>query len=122
MKKKLRVLLVWTLLSLFLQLAAYSYLNDRIQKVMQPVASEPTTRQIKTTIPGLGFTNVQISYAKDYLAYMENGTLKIFNLTTKKVIFEKKSPSEDDKNLGVLAYQWLPDRSTLIYFLCRKEF
>jgi len=115
MEKKLRILLVWTLISLLLQFGAYSLLNDQIQKVMQPVGSEPIALQLKTTIPGYGFTNVQISYAKDYLAYMENGTLKIFNLKKNKVIFEKALPVENDKALGVLSYQWLPDRSTLIY-------
>lgn len=120
MKKKLRVLLVWTLLSLLLQFGAYSLLNYQIQKVMQPVGSEPIALQLKATIPGSGLTNAQISYAKDYLAYSENGTLKIFNLKKKKVIFEKTSPSENDKALGVLSYQWLPDRSTLIYFYAEK--
>ncbi|MDR3584414.1 MAG: hypothetical protein P4L59_03725 [Desulfosporosinus sp.] len=122
MKKKLRILLVWTLISLLLQLGAYSLLNDQIQKVMQPVGSEPTALQLKTTIPGYGFTNVQISYAKDYLAYTENGALKIYNLKKKKVVFEKASPSGNDKALGVLSYQWLPDRSTLIYFYADKSF
>ena len=37
MKKKLRILLVWTLISLLLQFGAYSFLNYQIQKVMQPV-------------------------------------------------------------------------------------
>ncbi|HEY8910533.1 MAG TPA: hypothetical protein VIM51_09675 [Desulfosporosinus sp.] len=121
MKKKLRILLVWAAISLFLQLGAYSLLNNQIEKVMQPQGSEPVALQFKATIPGSGFTNVQISYAKDYLAYSENGTLKIFNLKKKKVIFEKKSPSESDKGLGVLSYQWLPDRSTLIYFYADKS-
>ena len=116
MKNKLRILLVWALISLVLQLGAYALLNDQIQKVMQPAGTEPIALQLKTTIPGLGFTNVQISYAKDYLAYMENGTLKIFNLKKNKVVFEKKSPSDNQSGLGVISYQWLPDRSTLIYF------
>jgi len=116
MKNKLRILLVWALISLVLQLGAYSLLNYQIQKVMQPAGTEPIALQLKTTIPGLGFTNVQISYVKDYLAYMENGTLKIFNLKKNKVVFEKISPSDNESGLGVLSYQWLPDRSTLIYF------
>jgi len=121
MKNKLRILLVWALLSLLLQFGAYSLLNYQIQKVMQPVGSEPVAVQLKATIPGVGFTNVQISYAKDYLAYTENGTLEIFNLKKNKVIFEKTSSSENDKGLGVLSYQWLPDRSTLIYFYAERS-
>jgi len=121
-KKKLRIILVWTLVSLLLQYGAYSFLNNEVQKVMAPpVNSEPITLQLKATIPGTDLNNIQISYAKDYLAYSENGTLKIFNLTNKKVVFEKKSPSENDKTLGVLTYQWLPDRNTLLYFYVKKN-
>ena len=122
MKKKLRIILVWTLVSLVLQYGAYSYLNNQVQKVMAPSAkSEPITLQLKATIPGSDLKNIQVSYAKDYLAYMENDTFKIFNLINKKVVFEKKSPSQNDKTLGVLTYQWLPDRNTLLYFYAKKN-
>lgn len=121
MKKKLRILLVWTLVSLLLQFGGYSLLNNQVQKVMNPVASEPITLQLKSTIPGSDLNNFQISYAKDYLAYSEDGTLKVFNLTNEKVVFEKKSPSATDKTLGVLTYQWLPDRNILLYFYAEKN-
>ena len=121
MKKKLRILLVWTLVSLLLQFGGYSLLNNQVQRVMSPVASEPITLQLKATIPGTDLNNIQISYAKDYLAYTENGTLKVFNLTKGNVVFEKKSPSATDKTLGVLTYQWLPDRNILLYFYAKKN-
>lgn len=125
MKKKLRILLVWTLVALLLQFGAYSLLDNQVQKVMFPSdsdgVSEPIIRQLKATIPGSDLTNIQISYAKDYLAYSENGVFKIFNLEKKEVVFEKKSPSPNDKTLGVLTYQWLPDRNTLLYFYAKKN-
>ena len=121
LKKKLRILLVWTLVSLLLQFGGYSLLNNQVQKVMNPVTSEPITLQLKATIPGSDLTNIQISYAKDYLAYSENGTLKVFNLPKGKAVFEKKSPSTTDKTLGVLTYQWLPDRNILLYFYAEKN-
>ena len=119
--KKLRILLVWTLVSLLLQFGAYSLINNQVQKVMSPVSNEPITLKLKATIPGTDLTNIQISYAKDYLAYKENGTLKVFNLKKESVVFEKKLPSANDKTLGVLTYQWLPDRNTLLYFYARKN-
>lgn len=124
MKKKLRVILVWTLISLLLQSGAYYILNNQVQKVMASptVISTPTiTTQLKTTIPGSELTNIKISFAKDYLAYTENGTLKVFNLKKNKVVFQKESPSANDKSLGVLMYQWLPDRNTLLYFYAKKN-
>jgi len=98
-------------------------LNNQVQKVMSPVAAaiEPIAVQLKATIPGSDLRNIQISYAKDYLAYSENGSLKVFNLKKGKVVFEKKSPSATDKTLGVLTYQWLPDRDILLYFYAKKN-
>ena len=119
--RKLRIILVWTLVSLFLQGGAYTYMNNKVEAVMAPLVIEPITLNLKATIPGSNLTNIQISYAKDYLAYTENGTLKIFNLVQGKQVFEKKSPSATDKTLGVLTYQWLPDRNTLLYFYAKKN-
>jgi len=124
LKKKLSIILIWTLVSLLLQFGAYSVLNIKVQKVMAPPSVEsgpPITLQYKTSIPGSDLENVQISYDKGYLAYMENNTLKVFNLRKKHIVFEKKLPSANDKTLGVLAYQWLPDRDTLLYFYAKKN-
>lgn len=119
--KRLRILFIWTLVSLPLQLGAYSLLNYQIEKIMMPIAvsNEPITSQLKTTIPGSDLRNIQISFAKDYLAYSENGTLKVFNLKNGKVVF--KSPAANDETLGILTYQWLSDRDTLLYFYADKK-
>lgn len=119
--RKLRIILVWTLVSLFLQGGAYFLLNNKVQEVMAPLSNEPITLKLNATIPGSNLKNIQISYAKDYLAYTENGTFKIFNLVLGKLVFEKKSPSTTDKTLGVLTYQWLPDRNTILYFYAKKN-
>lgn len=121
MKKKLRILFVWTLVSLLLQFGFYYYFNKQVQSVINPINNEVITVQTKATIPGTDLKNIQISYAKDYLAYTENGTLKVINLTNEKIVFEKKPPSENNSSLGVLTYQWLPDRNTLLYFYARKN-
>lgn len=119
--RKLRIILVWTLVSLLLQGGVYFLLNNKVQEVMAPLSNEPITLKLKATIPGSNLKNIQISYAKDYLAYTENGTFKIFNLVKGKQVFEKKSPSTTDKTLGVITYQWLPDRNTLLYFYAKKN-
>ena len=82
--------------------------------------NEPITEELEATVPGTKLENIQISYAKDYLAYTENGTLKIFNLKKEKIVFEKKA-NGNDKSMGVLSYQWLPDRDTLLYFYAKKN-
>lgn len=120
MKKKLRTIFVWILVSLLLQFGAYSFLESKVAKVLGPVNSGPITQELQATIPGTGLENIQVSYAKDYLAYTENGTLKIFNLKKQKIVFEKKSKS-NEKSMGVLSYQWLPDRDTLLYFYAKKN-
>lgn len=124
MKKILRIILVWTLVSLLLQFGAYSFLNKQVASVLAPntgVPNEPIIRNLTATIPGSDLKNIQISYAKDYLAYTENGVLKVFNLTKERIVFEKKLPSTNDTTMGVLTYQWLPDRDTLLYFYAKKN-
>ncbi|MDR3602754.1 MAG: hypothetical protein P4L49_20140 [Desulfosporosinus sp.] len=124
MKKRLRTLVVWILVSLMLQFGGYTLLNNQIKQVMGLTGADgeaPITSQLKATIPSSNITNIQVSYAKDYLAYSENGTLKIFNLKKAAVVFEKKSPAATDQTLGVVTYQWLPDRNILLYFYAKKN-
>lgn len=124
MKKKLRILAAWIIVSLVFQFGGHWLLNYQLRKVMGMTAadSEPAIPvRLKATIPGSDLTNIQVSYDKDYLAYMEKGTLKIFNLRKEKIVFEKNSPSSTDKTLGVLSYQWLPDRNNLLYFYAKKN-
>src|SRR5690606_38225381 len=119
--RKLRIIFVWTLVSLFIQSGAYFFLNNKVQEVMSPSAKEPIILKLKATIPGTNFKNIQISHANEYLAYIENGTFKVYNLEQGKQVFEKKPPSTSDNTLRVLTYQWLPDRNTLIYFYAKKN-
>lgn len=120
LRKNFRMIICWTLVSLMLQIPAYYFLNRQIEKVMAPSEKEAVVRTLKTNIPGTSFNNTQISYAKDYLAYEEDGVLKVYNLEQGKQVFSKAPPS-NDKDLGVLYFQWLPDRNTLIYFYARKN-
>lgn len=103
-----------------LQIPTYYLLNRQIEKVMTPPETQVVVRTLKTNIPGKSFENMQISYAKDYIAYEDDGVLKVYNLEQEKQIFSKAAPG-NDKNLGVLYFQWLPDRNTLIYFYARKN-
>ncbi len=124
MKRKLRIFLVWTLIALFIQFGAYSFIDYQVNKVINPTSPPklpPITTKLTVTIPGINLENVQISYAKDYLAYKENGIFKVYNLKKKKVVFEKKPEANSEKNMGVMGYQWLPDRDALIYFYSKKN-
>lgn len=120
MKKILRLFLVWTIISLLLQFGVYGFADYEVNKVLNPVY-EPITANLKAVIPGTNLENIQISYAKDYLAYKENGVFKVFNLKKEKVVFEKSPDQDSEKNMGVMGYQWLPDRDALIYFFSKKN-
>jgi len=119
-KKILRLFLVWTIISLLLQFGVYGYADYEVNKVLNPVY-EPITANLKAVIPGTNLEDIQISYAKDYLAYKENGVFKVFNLKKEKVVFEKSPDQDSEKNMGVMGYQWLPDRDALIYFFSKKN-
>lgn len=124
MKKKMRTLLVWILVSIILQFGGYSLLNKQMERVLGNSGTDsqpPITTELQATIPGSGLSNIQVSYAKDYAAYMDNNVLKVFNLKKGNVVFEKKPSTANDQTLGVLDYQWLPDRNILLYFYAQKN-
>lgn len=73
-------------MSVMLQLPIYYLLNRQIEKVMTPATTQPIVRTLKTTISGTNFKNMQISYGKDYIAYEENGILKVYNLKQDKQV------------------------------------
>ncbi|NLM22117.1 MAG: hypothetical protein GX207_10310 [Peptococcaceae bacterium] len=120
----LRTFAVWTLVSLILQFGLYFFLNNaaaRIMSVPQIPAGQPPVYYLEADLPDSNPENIQISYTKDYLAYMADGVFKVFNLKQNKPVFSKGPVSPEEKGLGVLNYQWLPDRNTLIYFYAKKN-
>ena len=125
-----RTIAIWTLISISLQLCVYTVLNNSIAKVMNPPVKqspgqtenfEPAETTTHAVLPDANPTNVQLSYSNTYLAYTANGVLKVYDLKSNKVVFEKKPDSGSDKNLGFLNYQWLADRNSLIYFYAKKN-
>lgn len=121
MKKKLRTLLIWIIVSSLFEVGLVALLNYKVQNMMGWTEPEKNKESIVTaTIPSINIENIQISYDNSYIAYMEKGTLKIFNVKKDKVVFEKESQSTVDKTLGVLNYQWLPDRNVLVYFYAKN--
>lgn len=126
MKKKTRALIFtmvsWIMVSLMLQFTFYHFLNQKVEKIMAPVTAQPiVVESLETEIPGTNLENLQISFGKDYLAYQENGVLKVYNLNSEKVVFEKAPQGDSEYDMGVIYYQWLPDRDTLVYFYARKN-
>lgn len=118
--KKIRIIIVWTIISLFLQFSIYGFTNYKVGKILNPVY-EPITTNLQAKIPGTNLENIQISHAKDYLAFTDNGVFKVFNLKKQEIVFEKKPEINSEKNMGVMGYQWLPDRDALIYFFSKKN-
>ncbi|WP_019850502.1 hypothetical protein [Desulfitobacterium sp. PCE1] len=126
MKRKTRTLIrtmtSWVMVSLMLQFAFYYFLNHKIEGVMAPVIAQPiVVESLEAEIPGTNLENLQLSFGKDYLAYQENGMLKVYNLKQEKVVFEKSPQGDSKYDMGAIYYQWLPDRDTLVYFYARKN-
>ncbi|WP_242659885.1 hypothetical protein [Desulfitobacterium hafniense] len=118
----LRTITSWIMVSLMLQFAFYYFLNYKVEGIMAPVNAQPiVVKSLETEIPGTNLENLQLSYGKDYLAYQENGVLKVYNLQQEKVVFEKSPQGESEYDMGPIYYQWLPDRDTLVYFYARRN-
>ncbi|HZW84012.1 MAG TPA: hypothetical protein VFF14_11425, partial [Candidatus Deferrimicrobium sp.] len=68
-------------------------------------------------LPTSKASNLQASYAKDYLAYSDNQGLKVVNIKTSKLAFAENNPLKGE----ILEYRWLPDRNTLLFVLAKPN-
>lgn len=111
--KKLKIFLIWTFIASLIEISSFALLNHQVAQVMAPpTTAAPKAAGLKTSLPDAETGNVQLSYSKDYLSYISQGTLKVFNLKANQVVFEKQPLA----NEGIINYQWLPDRDILLYF------
>ncbi len=111
----------WIIVSLMFQFTFYYYLNSKVEAIMVPQINPVVVEDLEIEIPGTNIDNLQISFGKDYLAYMEEDQLKVFNVKQEKVVFEKKPQGNNKYDEGVIYYQWLPDRDTLVYFYAQHN-
>jgi|GEM_PF-405606 len=126
-KKKtrfVRTIAVWTLISLLLQLGLYAFLNHSISAVMNPdslTSSSPVPTTLNTELPDTDLKNVQVSFDRKYLSYISGDKFKVFDIKENKVIYTKEPKSGDPSGMGVLNYQWLADRDSLIFFYAKSN-
>ena len=119
----LRIIIAWTIVSLLMQGGFYYALNSRVETVLFPTIDivEPIIDTVTATIYGTELENVQLSYDKTYVAYIERGTFKVFNITQEKQVYQNIPPASTDPVMGIHSYQWLPDRNTLLYFHTKRN-
>lgn len=111
----------WVIVSLMFQFAFYYFLNKKAEAIMIPQITPVVVEDLEIELPGTNLENLQVSFGKDYLAYMEDNYLKVYNVKLEKVVFEKKPQGSNKYDEGVIYYQWLPDRDTLVYFYARHN-
>ncbi|NMA69766.1 MAG: hypothetical protein GX958_10140 [Desulfitobacterium sp.] len=120
-KKRIKMITSWVIVSLMFQFTFYYFLNKKAEAIMIPQITPVVVEDLEIEIPGTNLENLQISFGKDYLAYMEDNQLKVYNVKLEKVVFEKKPQGNNKYDEGVIYYQWLPDRDTLVYFYARHN-
>lgn len=111
----------WVIVSLMFQFTFYYFLNKKAEAIMIPQIAPVVVEDLEIQLPGTNLENIQVSFGKDYLAYMEDNYLKVYNVKLEKVVFEKKPQGSNKYDEGVIYYQWLPDRDTLVYFYARHN-
>ncbi|MHB1653306.1 MAG: hypothetical protein ACYCVD_12625 [Desulfitobacteriaceae bacterium] len=77
MLRKLSIIVVWTLVGLIIEFAL-SLQRYKVSLILAPVdsgkgGSVPIVRSISAEIPGNSLQSLEVSHAKDYLAYLEKG-------------------------------------------------
>lgn len=107
-------LFAWILISLLWQIPIYYYLNQRVQSVIQPDLKTNITllQSNNFMLSGITVEQPQISSDESLLAFKDGTGIAIYDLAQKKIIWQKTYPSGK-----ILAYQWLPDRNTLLLFV-----
>ncbi|HZW84089.1 MAG TPA: hypothetical protein VFF14_11810, partial [Candidatus Deferrimicrobium sp.] len=117
--RKLRVIAVWGIISVLMQVGFLYFLERQIKG--GPVSAEqshaPVIIDKSINLPTSKATNLQASYAKDYLAYSDNQGLKVVNIKTSKLAFDENNPLKGE----ILEYRWLPDRNTLLFVLAKPN-
>ncbi|MDA8442437.1 MAG: hypothetical protein M0Z55_08680 [Peptococcaceae bacterium] len=110
----IRTLIIWFLISVFLQVGFLFILNSHLKSNVQAATLKKTTPVIVQTVvnlPETGLSDLQASFDKHYMAYTDNQGLKVYDVKGKKQIFAVASPA----NGQILHYKWLPDRNILLY-------
>jgi hypothetical protein len=119
--RKLGVIAVWGIISVLMQVGFLYFLELQIKG--GPISAEQTQAQAPVIIdksinlPTSQATDLQASFAKDYLAYSDNQGLKVINIKTSKLVFDENNPLKGE----ILEYRWLPDRNTLLFVLAKPN-
>lgn len=112
-----RRVLTWMLVGILWQLPAYYFLNQQVTQVMFPTGSSTGLTQSQPSTAAFHLTDSrladpQVSYDDRYVVFQDSSNLEIYDFAQKKIIWQKV-PRPDGK---ILAYQWLPDRESLLLF------
>lgn len=115
-KRWLKRLILWSLVSLLWQLPLYYAFDKRVQQVISPVLTPKTTtaKPLGLVLPGhYHIKQPKISTDDTLLAFREGAQLMIYDLLKQKVVWQRDTYPKG----SFLAYQWLPDRNSLLLFL-----
>lgn len=117
--KRLRKIAVWILLSFVAQIGLYLYL-DKFRYVEQTTfatksieVGKKSNKQVDVKIPE-GAKNINVSYDGRYVAYFQNGELKVIDNSTGN---EKKQEVKSGNEVAY--YRWLPDEERM--FIAEKD-
>jgi len=112
--KRIKTLFIWSLISLALQFACWSFVEFKVSSVLsgaQYNRSSERIEEITATLPDDLVVNPQLSFSNRYLAYLNRGDLKIIDLKTSKIVFSQKGSS-----IGkIVVFNWLPDRNVMLF-------
>ena len=117
--KSIRKIAVWILLSFIAQFSLYLYL-DKVRYVEQTTfatksveVGKKSYKQVDVKIPE-GAKNINVSYDGRYVAYFQNGVLKVIDSFTGN---EKKQEVKAGNEIAY--YRWLPDEERI--FIAEKD-
>lgn len=117
-RKRIRMIFIWSLISILWQISFYYILNQKINQVINPDLSNssPLTsvkKETDFTISSAQVSDPSVSYDDRFLVFRNGASMEIYDFNQQKVIWQQAAyPSG-----RLLAYKWLPDRDSLIFFV-----
>lgn len=108
--KKRKKILIFLILTLIFQITIFSLLDWQAGQLLNPFFR--LDQAYVVTVDASGGHDFSLSYNNKYLGYIRDNELNIIDLTRNKLISYSRDYNAETK---VLAYNWLPDRNSLVY-------
>lgn len=115
MRNRLSTVFILLILTITIQHLAYLFFDWKAGQLLNPTLTPDKRFFVKTEADMTQAVDFQLSYNNNYLGLSDKDSFKIIDLYRNSIIFDSNRYFGSSSEL--LAYRWLPDRNSLLFFL-----